>query len=448
VLTTTTIATAQFEKPTGIVNSCTTTGCHTDIVNRNFMHTPVVDSKCLACHEYAIAENHLFLLKKPGNELCIDCHTERPKGLVVHKPVVDGDCLSCHDPHGSQHKAVLRKDLTSLCLDCHEEDYGKFDFVHGPVAAGACVICHEAHSSSFDGLLTDRPDRLCINCHENLVATGKEKRHMHKPMKEGCITCHDPHASNTKLQLHAPVPNLCLKCHDWVQEVFDNAKVLHKPFQEADGCTQCHNPHFSTLDNLQKQSQPELCLKCHDKPVVTSDGRTLINMKKFLEENPDHHGPIREGSCTMCHHPHASEEPNLLMKAYPQEFYVPFEIEQYALCFGCHQSDLVTDEQGVGLTKFRNGDQNLHWLHVNREKGRTCRACHEVHASKRPSHIREAVPFGSSDWMLELNFMQTPTGGSCAPGCHKPKEYSRIQFPLNELQTGGVDSPPADEVTE
>ena len=61
--------------------------------------------------------------------------------------------------------------------------------------------------------------------------------------------------------------------------------------------------------------------------------------------------------------------------------YLAFAIERYDLCFSCHVSDLVKDKSGRGLTQFRNGDLNLHWLHVNREKGRNCRSCHQTHAS-------------------------------------------------------------------
>lgn len=422
----------QDTPPTTIVNSCITSGCHTNVVNQRFMHTPVVESKCLECHEYAVPEEHLFVLSKPINELCIDCHAPSRLDRNIHKPVMEGDCLSCHDPHGSEHKTILRKDPANLCLDCHQDEYSEHEFVHGPVAVGACVVCHDSHSSSFQNLLIDRPDRLCLDCHEELKPTEMEKRHQHKPMEDGCISCHNPHASDQKFQLNASVPKLCVECHDWFQDIFDNASVLHSPTKDEGGCTECHNPHFSALPRLQKFTQPELCLKCHDKQIVTKDGRTLTDMKTFLDENPNHHGPIREGACTMCHHPHASQESNLLIQAYPPEFYAPFAIEKYELCFSCHQTDLVKDEIGEGLTEFRNGNQNLHWLHVNREKGRTCRACHEVHASKRPSHIRESVPFGSTGWLLDLNFKQMPDGGSCAPACHKVKTYNRTALPIIE----------------
>ena len=58
------------------------------------------------------------------------------------------------------------------------------------------------------------------------------------------------------------------------------------------------------------------------------------------------------------------------------------------------------------------------------ERGRTCRACHEVHASQQDHHIREGVPYGPKGWMLKINYTKLPTGGSCAKTCHAPKAYN------------------------
>jgi hypothetical protein len=66
----------------------------------------------------------------------------------------------------------------------------------------------------------------------------------------------------------------------------------------------------------------------------------------------------------------------------------------------------------------------MHFLHVNKEKGRSCKACHEVHAGNQDKHVRKEVPFGGS-WKLPVNFTKTPNGGSCVVGCHKPKAYDR-----------------------
>jgi len=111
-------------------------------------------------------------------------------------------------------------------------------------------------------------------------------------------------------------------------------------------------------------------------------------------------------------------------------FYMGFNVENYNLCFSCHDKAIVQDPETTKLTNFRNGEINLHFKHVNKpEKGRTCRACHETHASNHPKHIRESVPFGT--WELPVNYQKTETGGSCAPGCHKLKKYDRLKKEKN-----------------
>ena len=165
------------------------------------------------------------------------------------------------------------------------------------------------------------------------------------------------------------------------------------------------------------------CLGCHDRKLKAG-GAELADIKTLLAQNPDHHGPVRDGDCAGCHQPHGSQNFRLLAQAYPKEFYAPFKEENFALCFTCHDAALSRDERTTTLTDFRNQDRNLHFLHVNRAvKGRTCRACHETHASTLPSHIRKAVPFGN--WELPVNYAKSPGGGSCAPGCHAAQAYDR-----------------------
>ena len=272
-------------------------------------------------------------------------------------------------------------------------------------------------------LLTEAPQKLCLSCHGELDAKGEQIRHTQAPVQQSCSGCHDAHASDYKYQLRQPAPELCLGCHKDVATALASSAVVHGATTDAGGCLSCHAPHFSQLPKLQRQTQPGECLSCHDKPLKTKDGTVLTDMAELLRQNTQQHGPIREGACTACHQPHAGQRFRLLAADYPPEFYAPFKIEQYALCFNCHIPDLVLKRQGTGLTRFRNGDVNLHWLHVNQEKGRTCRACHEVHASNHPFHVRDSVPFGTRGWMLEINYEQTATGGRCTPGCHVVRQY-------------------------
>jgi predicted CXXCH cytochrome family protein len=415
---------AAVAKPNTVTEGCATDDCHGSITDRKVMHGPAAQRKCLSCHEYDEPREHRFKLATPVDELCADCHTMQHR-TVIHAPVKDGNCVGCHDPHGSDHRTMLVADPTrGLCLSCHQEEtFTKKKFVHGPAAGGTCILCHEPHSGWQPKLLVDSPQALCVSCHSEVLPKKDQDRYVHAPVLENCGDCHDAHASDYKFQLKQTSPDLCITCHESVGAEIAAAPVAHGAMTAEGGCSSCHSPHFSQLPKLQKMTQPESCLSCHDRPMESAQGQPLSNISALLKDNPVHHGPIRDGECTACHQPHSGERFRLLTAAYPPDFYAPFKIDQYDLCFTCHMPELVLEEKGAGLTRFRQENVNLHWLHVNQQKGRTCRACHEVHASNNPFHIRDAVPFGDKGWMLEINFEQNETGGSCAPGCHDTKTY-------------------------
>ena len=418
------------QRPKAVTKSCAGEGCHVAITDHKVKHGPVAQGKCTACHQYDEPKLHQFKLADDKNALCKLCHTLKQR-TVVHKPVKQGRCQGCHDPHGSDHRYMLVSDPTlGLCVGCHkQEGFVKKKFKHGPVAAGACILCHESHSSLEPKLLVKKPQKLCVTCHTEISGGAEGKhRHAHAPVKEGdCAACHDPHASDYEYQLRQDTPDLCFSCHEPVKKQLAKSETVHGVVLQPGGCLACHAPHDSALPRLQRASQTTLCLSCHDKPIETEQERTLTDMASLLKDNPQHHGPIREDSCSACHLPHAGNRHNMLVKAYPPEFYAAFSIERYELCFECHRPELVKDKRGRGLTRFRKGDLNLHWLHVNREKGRTCRACHEVHASRNPFHMRDAVPFGDRGWMLEIRYEKSDTGGSCSPGCHETQTYDHGQ---------------------
>jgi predicted CXXCH cytochrome family protein len=156
----------------------------------------------------------------------------------------------------------------------------------------------------------------------------------------------------------------------------------------------------------------------------------IADMKEFLDANKVSHGPIKQRDCSGCHNTHGSDNFRILRKNIAPVFYAPFDPKNYDLCFNCHEKTLVLDARTTTLTGFRNGDQNLHFVHVNKSvKGRTCRACHDAHATNNPRHIRNAVPFGA--WELPVGFNKTDTGGSCLPGCHQRFDYDRNNPALN-----------------
>jgi len=394
------------------------------------LHAPTAQRKCEACHTLIDPPGHKFTLTVPKAQLCTFCHVQTHRN-VVHKPVADGDCTGCHDPHGSDYRLHLIDDPAGrLCFRCHPaKDFGDKKHVHEPVGAGACIVCHEAHTSWGPMLLAKSGQDLCLSCHDEVLANLRLLPHRHRPVVEGrCVICHDPHASDHKAQIRDGVSNLCFSCHehDKIRRLVETSSRVHGAITGEDSCIACHAGHGSSMPKLLAQPLLSLCLNCHDRSLETPDGRRLTDMAALLKFNPDHHGPVRRADCNACHNPHASPNFGLLAKVYPEMFYAPFDLKHYDLCFTCHLKEMVTAEKGIGVTGFRDGQRNLHFVHVNKKtKGRTCRACHEVHASKRPFHIREKVPFGPSAWEIEINFETRPDGGRCSPGCHKEAIYRR-----------------------
>ncbi len=339
------------------------------------------------------------------------------------------------------------------CAQCHLGQYGGFKVVHAPVKSGLCGACHVSSSATqhtFD--LLEEGKSLCTQCHSGR-AFLKVK---HLPVEQGlCLGCHDPHASDHHARLRKPIFETCTTCHP-TKRLQDAAAVTKHgaldPKQNPKVCVACHDAHQSDYPKRLLAWPPsQVCFGCHDRRVQAGE-TSLIDMKGWVDAHPDagmRHGPVQEGQCPACHEPHGTDNFRILKGSYPQALYVPFSPKEFGLCFGCHDRRLV--EQSPlpagppspappawagpdggqrltrdGVTGFRNGDENLHVRHVNKiDKGRTCRLCHDVHASDQPHHLREATPFGA--WEFSLQYEPTATGGSCWPGCHVRRYYDRTE---------------------
>ncbi len=414
--------------------------CHTamgkgaplSIGKDEFVHNPVKEEMCTMCHQ-AVQDpdkkskhpgNLTVTLTQQGAELCYNCHEPKNTKKVVHAPIMGGDCTSCHDPHQSPNKGMLKEAMPKLCFQCHDETMMKNNVLHPPVMAGDCSSCHDNHQSDFPNRLVQNPDTLCFMCHPDKEEGLKSKKSVHPPVKESCVLCHSPHGSSEKAMLTSGVPSLCSNCHPNEASLAERAVMKHAPMNDSGSCMNCHDPHFSDFSKLTQQAQFDLCLMCHQTEMGTGKN-AIIDMKLLLEKNKNGHGPIQYKDCVSCHNPHGSDYWRILNRYYPSEFYTPYSDGKYGLCFSCHDkaafAELYTDK----ATGFRDGRKNLHFVHVNKiTKGRTCRACHEVHAdSGRPSHVKEFVVF--SGWTMPMNFTANKKGGTCAPGCHGEKKYSR-----------------------
>lgn len=323
----------------------------------------------------------------------------------------------------SEPPETIDPEAPCVTSECHAKEV-EYARLHYPEIVDECTECHEPEGVEHEFETEEAPD-LCAECHEDLMEGIEEASRLHDPAEEDCMDCHEPHGSRGPgLLTVRNMKDLCFDCHEEDEVFEEDAVVLHGPVERGE-CTECHDPHYSERKKLLRADRVALCVECHDEVVETDDGK-LANIRRLLDRNPEWHEPIREKGCTECHMPHSSLQRRLLKEPFPVRFYNAFDTSTYGLCFSCHETELATVKETRTATGFRDGDQNLHFLHVNKEKkGRSCRACHDPHAAMNALQIRAIVPFGK--WNMPIGFTPSEAGGSCAPGCHEKRAYDRTK---------------------
>ncbi len=275
----------------------------------------------------------------------------------------------------------------SPCYKCHQKQRTAFakGKIHNPVAEGDCSSCHEDHGDKNKLVLSEEVPQLCYGCHDEYKLA-----HKHSPVADGnCLDCHQVHNSEVPGLLVKAVPELCADCHD----AMGTKKSVHQPV--ADGsCLDCHKAHDSAEPKLLAKPAPELCADCHDSPDHSAG------------KNP--HDPVAQGECTECHQAHESDYKPLLTAQYSQERYALYNGDAYSLCFNCHDKKTFEDPAAAGDTEFRNGETNLHFLHVagkeevnkygmkKRKEGLTCMSCHLTHGTEQQKLIRVNLECGTT----------------------------------------------------
>lgn len=276
---------------------------------------------CLGCHDEAEPFPTLDVFRTvhghpavPGSPFETSREAALPAGL---------QCEACHGPAGDHARSILpdgvdREPMVNfgdranaspalqngLCLACHA-NYERAHWADSAhEAAGlACADCHVVHDPVDAVRTRDTQARACAACHRNVVADAF-KRSAH-PMRDNQLVCRD-----------------------------------------------CHDPHGGGTEALAVESTVnETCLGCHAEL-----------RGPFLWE----HAPVVE-DCGICHLPHGSNQPALLVRRAPQ------------LCQGCHSS--------VGHRSFAldpddlaNGRASAFLL------ANACLNCHfAVHGSNHPS---------------------------------------------------------------
>lgn len=421
-------AATKAPRPTEAIEpkGCVTAECHANVKSSRVVHGPLVVDACDSCHTLTSAKDHTFVPARQGAELCTFCHEfDVSRMPVVHAPVAEGQCVGCHSAHGGETHDMLREStMSELCGRCHETAAMSRTFMHTPVARGACDSCHPAHGARFPKLLDATGPDLCLRCHTDFDTRMARVKFSHKAMDDGCTRCHDAHGSNQPMALREGQIGLCLGCHEKVKGELAAATYKHSVVTKDRACMSCHTPHGGDVPKLMTELPSKVCTDCHNKAVKADSGRTIAPVTEVTDAKQFKHGPVKDGQCGGCHTPHGSPRPMLLSRNYSDALYQRYAPEQYEFCFSCHDPRLVEQKEVQGVTMFRNGTQNLHYVHVREGKrARNCAMCHSTHASKHERIIQDKVQM--KKWQMPINFARTGTGGSCVPGCHVYYPYDR-----------------------
>ncbi|MFH1218043.1 MAG: cytochrome c3 family protein [Pseudomonadota bacterium] len=359
------------------------------------------------------------------------CHTALQEKKYVHEPAAGSDCESCHSAVSSNHPSGAKGDFrlvaegSDLCFACHDQQGFDGQRKHGPSASGACTTCHDPHSADQPALMRTELQQLCLGCHQDFAKSMKDAPFLHSAItKQDCTACHLPHSSPSAGLLKGDSTDICFDCHKDIKKKYDTSLAKHKALYIRQRCGNCHSAHFSKYPALLLKQGQELCFGCHGESDANRP-EGLRNIRKDIEGKKVVHGPVADGECIECHEPHGGSYAKVLNGPFPQAFYAPFQPDQYDFCFRCHDKELLTAQPVKDQTSFRNGSDNLHFRHVARkQKGRTCRACHSLHASDGQKLINpDGIAFGN--WKIPIRFEANETGGGCVPGCHRALNYDR-----------------------
>ncbi len=327
--------------------------CHTqgtNVAEKGSRHA-ALDMGCSTCHiTHKTGERGKrefdYHLTKDAPALCVDCHDVKDAALVkTHQgqPFETADCLSCHDPHQSAAPKLMRA------------------FMHDPFASKSCDICHQPAKDGKVVLTQATAKDICVTCHSDKAEQIDKAKVPHPGAAGDCTDCHNPHAGRSP---GFPKPNpvaVCLGCHTDQAEQ-GKKHYAHQPAFEQ-GCAICHDPHGNNNEHLLRVSKPNvLCLECHgpDAKPQKLEGEHLVTIFNGAVKLPEDYFdrvpiiPLKYGTghpvdkhpvsdlvdpndltkvitplnCLTCHQPHASSQPDLLVKD---------QVNNQAFCRTCHK---------------------------------------------------------------------------------------------------------------
>lgn len=374
-------------------------------------------------------------------------------------------CTSCHDPHNNQFGMFLVKDnvASALCRDCHTPNqWATAAHATSPatwngnaqnpwphttgttVAANACENCHRPHNAGIKPHLLNFPteEQNCYSCHSGTVAArniasefSKASVHpitqtsgVHQPTENAidsprhveCADCHNPHAARSAA---ATVP-AATGALAGVRGVNSAGGVVQSLQNEYELCFRCHGdsanrgPARVTRQFVQTNTRQEFNpVNVSFHPVVAAGKNSSV---------PSLISPWSTAGlvyCGDCHNsdqgigaggagpngPHGSAYTPLLERQLLLTDNTPYNADNFALCFKCHNSTVVDSEQ---TTSWKPHKKHIEEFHA------ACTTCHDSHAATQPHLINFNTAY-VQPYNGVINYTSTGLNqGNCTLSCH------------------------------
>jgi len=282
---------------------------------------------------------------KKGADTCIKCHDEDSEfpvfSIFKTKHAQPGDprspfaglqCEACHGP-GDLHAQRVRKGETRAPI----------------ITFGATSKLSEDKQNP---VTVEKRNQICLGCHQG-GARMAWNTSAHQGNELACTNCHQVHTPHDAVLTTTTQPEVCFNCHRKQRTDFLKSSVHPVRFGQMT-CSDCHNVHGSnTHASLSKPTLNQTCYTCH----AEKRGPVLWE-----------HAPVSE-DCTICHTPHGSIHPALLVKQPP------------LLCQQCHSQfghpSIPRDSGGLA-----GGSPSGFLL------SGACLNCHsQIHGSNHPSGV-------------------------------------------------------------
>jgi predicted CXXCH cytochrome family protein len=178
---------------------------------------------------------------------------------------------------------------------------------------------------------------------------------------------------------------LCLDCHAPMRPKLSKPFV-HTPLKGGT-CTGCHDPHASQHGAMLSAEPSKVCATCHT-GVVPLWAKSV-------------HAPAADGRCTACHDPHASDD--------------RFELTKPGIegCATCH-------------AKITDGWKRARHKHLASGGATSCTTCHDPHAGKNTEHLLKGadpamcLSCHKPDKAFVSRHSGIPVQTARCAGCHDP----------------------------